>query len=212
MATRAGSLAGFVACCLLGLVALPATLGPPQRTGAPASGAWPELVWLAGALAAVIGLLAAAPGLVDLVRRALPADERLTLAANDVARLLVAAAYVVLTQAIVRRPLVLALETTADSFVVEAALGGATFVLALLLFTGVHRSAVPLLERVCLAGLDAIVATTASEAERAAEAAAWQTELERTRVSARGRTAPQPTQLANGADVTEPSVRRRRGP
>ena len=81
----------------------------------------------------------------------------------DIARLLVAAGYVVLFQAIVRRPLVAVFGTEAEPFVVEAAIGAAALLILLAVLAWLYQALKPLLEGVALGALDALFATSNSK-------------------------------------------------
>jgi hypothetical protein len=95
-------------------------------------------------------------------------------ATQEIARLIVAAAYLVLVQAILRHPLVAVLGTDAEPFLVEALLGILALLVLLVLLSWIYRAARPLLEGVAWVALDATFAT--SESEEATRAAAAMTQ------------------------------------
>ncbi len=149
---------------LFGPFALPVVFGVlPERT--------PALIWLGLAIAICVCLLLPArplaSSLAAQVRRLpgmRPEGETWTGRTGvDIARLLVAAGYVVLFQAIVRRPLVAVFGAEAEPFVVEAAFGTAALLILLALLAWLYGALKPLLEGVALAALDAVFATTSSK-------------------------------------------------
>jgi hypothetical protein len=135
------------------------------------------LIWLVLALAACMCLLLPlrqiARSAANLLRRGAPARADWSLwndrTAADIARLLVAAGYVVLLQAILRHPLVAIFGANADPFLVEAAVGGLGLLAVLGLLSWMYTVARPLLERMARATLDAAL-VTAPSAEAAAMA------------------------------------------
>jgi hypothetical protein len=85
-------------------------------------------------------------------------------ATGDVARLLVAASYVVLLQAILRHPLVAVFGPEADPFLVEAVIGLLALLLVMALLSWMYAAAKPLLEGLATNVLDAAVATAPASA------------------------------------------------
>jgi hypothetical protein len=150
---------------LIGLFGLPLLFGSvpdPVRS---------EL-WLGAAIAVCVWLLAPtrvlaaamSEGLTKLLGRA---GERVTAthqATFELARLTVAVGYLVLLQAIVRRPLVAVLGSGAEPFLVEAVFAVVALLALLVLLAWIYRTAKPLIEGVAWTALDAALATTMSEA------------------------------------------------
>jgi hypothetical protein len=126
------------------------------------------LLWLALALGACLCLLLSMRPIARAVAIHLghgaPAESSLwnDRTAAEIARLLVAAGYVVLLQAILRHPLVAVFGASADPFLVEAAIGGLALLAVLGLLSWIYTVARPLLERVARATLDAALVTAPS--------------------------------------------------
>jgi hypothetical protein len=147
-----------VAGSLFGLFGLPVVFADmPDRASA--------LTWLGISVLVCLGLLWPAPLLARSLANQLdrlpgkhePWHDRL---AVEVARLLLAAALLVVFQAVVRRPLVAAFGADVEPFVVEASLGALALLALLALAGGAYAVGRPLLERTMLVGLDALFATT----------------------------------------------------
>src|SRR5919202_1314657 len=120
----------LIAASALGLLIAPAVLAHDAHSQAPG---WQELAWLSLAVLVVGWLVALFPALGRQLDRQL---ERLPIrsatARTDLpllSCLALAAGYVLLIQAIVRRPLVLVLGPTFERFGVEAAFGAAMLLL-----------------------------------------------------------------------------------
>lgn len=157
----------------IGLVGLPFIFARPDLD---ASGAW---LWLVLATASGVWLIALAPvfagGLRQLLARVSTRTTRGTLehqATAEFSRLLLAAAYVVLLQAILRRPLVAVIGVDAEPFVVEGCLAAVALLALLVLLGQIHRAGRPLIEGLASSTLDALLATTGSEATHHADAPA----------------------------------------
>jgi len=90
--------------------------------------------------------------------------------ATELARLIVAAGYLLLLQAILRHPVVAVFGTSAEPFVIEAAIAAFAFVVLLALLGSIYREARPVVEGLAWTALDSLFATTRSE--QASEAAA----------------------------------------
>ena len=155
----------------IGLVGLPFVFA---RADLVASGAW---MWLVLATASGVWLIALAPvfagGLRQLLARVSTRTTRGTHQATvEVSRLLLAAAYVVLLQAILRRPLVAVIGVDAEPFVVEGCLAAVALLALLVLLGQIHRAGRPLIEGLASSTLDALLATTGSEATHHADAPA----------------------------------------
>jgi hypothetical protein len=196
MGSHARSLIALAALALLGLVALPTTLGRVR----PLADA-PVLLWLGAALVIALCLLGIAPSVARAFDR--------WLHNTDVARLLVVVLYLALIQAIVRQPLVLVLGASAEPFIIEAFLGGSALVLLLVGLLWLHSAAYPMLRRLVLNGLDEVVATTGSEATTAA-VAAFEAQQDRTVAAPRAAApAAEPTLRAPALDLdaTRPGAR-----
>lgn len=174
--SAAPALAQLAAASLLGLVALPSALaqGPVDAPVLADRVRLPETVWLAAALVVAVWLLAVAPALARAlagllarlnVRRGVLAGPAPPAAgaAESLARWLVAAGYVVLASAILRRPLVAVLGARLDPASVEAVFAAGALALLLLVLLWLHRSARPLVESAVWYALDALVATSGSE-------------------------------------------------
>lgn len=200
----------FVA-ALFGLIVLP-TLFVTTATAGIATGGAISLgagTWLAVAVVLSLWLLALVPGLATGIAAWL---DRLTARDRSVAgrpvrrvgsvgaaRLLVVVVVVVLVQAIVRRPLVAVLGVIANPLTVEAIFAAGTLALLLIILVWLHQTARPLVEAVTWQALDALVATSGSEA--AARLAA-DVETEASTVS--GRAASGTTQ-SDAATIAESS-------
>jgi len=161
-----------VAAIAIGLFGLPLAFG---RLPEPAQ----ALVWLAVAVVDCVCLLlptrAFESAIAQLIAR-LPGRGQRSASSNhqttrEIARLMVAAAYLVLVQAILRHPLVAVLGTDAEPFLVEALVGIFALLVLLMLLGWIYRAARPLLEGLAWVALDATFATSVSEeATRAAVA------------------------------------------
>jgi hypothetical protein len=158
--------------CAVGLVGLPLAFGGPLEVGS--LRAW---VWLA--LAAAIGawLLVPAPVLIDALARVLarlPSQhvqvQPRSRPSAEAASLLLAAAYMVVLQAVARPAVVNVFGPSAEPFVVEAVLGATALLLLLALLAWLHQTARPLVEGLAGAGLDVVLATSGSEQARAGAA------------------------------------------
>jgi len=154
----------------VGLFGLPLMFGSLPDPGL-------ALLWLAVALVDGVCLLLPAPALARALASLLArlsararASASSVQATSDVARLAVAAASLVLLQAIIRHPLVAVLGAGAEPFLVEALFGIFALVVLLVLLTWTYRAARPLIENVAWVALDATFATSVSE--EAARAAA----------------------------------------
>ena len=175
--SAAPALAQLVAAGLLGLVVLPALLGGKPATASALVGlpGGQALLWLLAGLLVAVWLLAAAPGLARALAGLLyhlevgegspgylTADRDRRTAA--LARWLVAVGYVLLVQAILRRPFVTTLGVLFEPSTVEAAFGAAALALLLVALYWLHRAARPVIEKATWQALDAIVATSGAEA------------------------------------------------
>jgi len=150
-----------VVATFIGLVGLPLVSGTTAA---------PPWVWLALASAVCIWLLAPAPtfigGLERLLARAPLRGGPVALAPSvrmEIARLLLAVVYVVVLQAIVRRPLVTTLGAGAEPFVVEASFAVFALTALVILLGWIHRAGRPLVEGIVRFTLDALLATSGSE-------------------------------------------------
>jgi hypothetical protein len=124
-------------------------------------------MWLVLATATGVWLIALAPVFAAALRRLLvrvsarsgrtPLEHQ---ASVEIARLLLAAGYVVLVQAIVRRPLVGVIGVDAEPFVVEACLATLALLALILLLGQLHHAGRPLIEGLAWSTLDALLATT----------------------------------------------------
>jgi hypothetical protein len=157
----------------LGLVGLPLFVGGPPEVGS--LRAW---LWLALAAAIGVWLLVPAPMLIDALARVLarlPSQARRArprgAPGGEEASLLVAAAYIVLLQAVLRPAVVNVFGPAAEPFVVEAVLGATALLLLLAVLGWLHQAARPLVEGLARAGLDVVLATSGSERAAPAEAA-----------------------------------------
>ncbi len=161
-----------LAASAVGLFGLPLAFG---RLPEPAQ----AILWLVVALVDCVCLLlptrAFESAIAQLIVR-LPGRDQRSSPSNhqttrEIARLMVAAAYLVLVQAILRHPLVAVLGTDAEPFLVEALLGIFALLVLLVLLGWIYRAARPLLEGLAWVALDATFATSVSEeATRAAAA------------------------------------------
>jgi len=172
--TATPALVQLAAASLLGLVALPTALGqtPVDAPVLADRVRLPEAVWLAAALVVAVWLLAVAPALARAlagvlahldVRRGALAAAPAAGAVGSPARWLVAAGYVVLASATLRRPLVVVLGARLDPASVEAVFAASALTLLLLVLLWLHQSARPLVESAVWHALDALVATSGSE-------------------------------------------------
>lgn len=145
---------------LVGLVVLPLVFGglPDATQG---------VVWLGLAITDVVCLLAVvllligplASLLLCLPINGLPLSV-VRGTAQNVARLAVAAMYLVLMQAVLRRPLVAVFGTSADPFVIEASVAIAIMLVVALVLIWLHAAASPVIEDVARHVLDASLATS----------------------------------------------------
>jgi hypothetical protein len=158
------AVAVIVSAAVVGLVGLPFIFGSvPDATQ--------SVVWLALAVLVCACLLLPTRVITKLLTQLL-ADlpERRGLksewtrhAATEVARLIVAAGYLLLLQAILRHPVVAVFGASAEPFVIEAAIAIFALLLLLVLLASIYRAARPLLEGLAWAGLDSLFATSSSE-------------------------------------------------
>jgi hypothetical protein len=153
-----------VAASTIGLVGLPFVFARPDLV---ATGAW---MWLVLGTATGVWLIGLAPafagGLRQFLARLSARTGRGALehqATVEISRLLLAAAYVVLLQAILRRPLVAVIGADAEPFVVEACLAAVALVVLLILLGQIHHAGRPLIEGLASSTLDALLATTGSD-------------------------------------------------
>ncbi|MGI9148092.1 MAG: hypothetical protein ACR2IK_16320 [Chloroflexota bacterium] len=159
----------------VGLIALPLVFsGWSDVRGAPA--------WLWLAASALVGAWLVLPGPVlarELARTLtrLPGQPPPPVGARpstlSVSQRLLAVGYVVLVQAIMRRPLVLALGPTSEPLVVEAIFAIIALLVLLVVLALLHQVGKPLVEGLVAFGLDAIVATTGSDVPDPAPRARW---------------------------------------
>ena len=182
-----------LAAALIGLVGLP--LLRATDTG-------PAWVWLALATLASVWLLAPALTLTRGLERLLARTPvhsghaaHASAARVEIARLLIAATYLVLLQAIMRRPLVLTFGAAAEPFVIEATFGVAALIALVILLGWIHRAARPLVEGLARLTLDSLLATSVSEVAAA--------RAERT---SPGRSAAQPTVQRTQAHTPQPTL------
>lgn len=166
------------------------------------------LVWLALALIVSVCVLLAARPITSALARALATlvsrAERSSWSArtaNDLARLLVTAGYVVLLQAILRHPLVAVFGVEVDPFVVEAVIGMLALLIVVALLSWMYAVAKPLLEGLATNVLDAALATAPSSESQTLPAAATQTA---TNDAAPTVLAPKPTAADSQATVVSP--------
>jgi hypothetical protein len=165
----------LIAAGAVGLLVAPGVLAPDdlgaagsaQRAAQAAHApGWGEVVWLLVAVL-VVGWLAA---LFPLLGRALDRRlSRLPLPSTDasadlplLARLALGAGYVVLIQAVLRRPLVRVLGPSFERFVVEAAFGAVMLLLLFGLLVALHRTVRPLVAGFAWVVLDTAFATSGS--------------------------------------------------
>lgn len=155
------AIAFAVAASVFGLFGLPTVFGslPDRESG---------LMWLALALVTCACLLVPLRPIVSALAsqlnglpgtRGAPAytGGRTSL---EIGRLLVAAAYLVLFQAVSRRPLTAVFGASVDPFLVEASFTIVALLLLLALLAWVYAAARPLLERMAWAALDSALATS----------------------------------------------------
>jgi hypothetical protein len=196
-----------LALSLFGLFALPVVFGGlPERT--------PALIWLGLAIAVCACLLLPARPLASSLAaqvRRLPgmrpeAETWTGRTGVDIARLLVAAGYVVLFQAILRRPLVAVFGAEAEPFVVEAAFGTAALLILLALLAWLYGALKPLLEGVALAALDALFATSNSKSAPEPSGSV-RPDLAVTAAAPRADTTIPASDAAPAATVTSPRLR-----
>jgi hypothetical protein len=158
--------------CAAGLVGLPLVFGGPLEVGS--LRAW---LWLVSAAAIGAWLLVPAPMLIDALARVLARLPSQHVAVRphsrpsvEAASLVLAAAYIVVLQAVMRPAVVNVFGPSADPFVVEAVLGTTVLLLLLALLAWLHQTATPLVEGLARTGLDSVLATSGSERARAATA------------------------------------------
>jgi hypothetical protein len=136
-----------------------------------------DVLWLVLAVITCVCLLLPTRSLADALADALISiPERRGLqttwsrrTATELARLIVAAGYLLLLQAILRHPAVAVFGTSAEPFVIEAAIAAFAFLVLLVLLGSIYRAARPLVEGLAWTALDSLFATTRSE--QATEAA-----------------------------------------
>jgi hypothetical protein len=157
-------LAIVVIAALVGLAVLPLIFGSlPDRNQA--------VMWLALAVVACVCMLLPTRVLTATLAEVLTSlPERRGFqsawsqrAATEVARLILAACYLLLVQAILRHPVVAVFGTTAEPFVIEAAIAAFAFLVLLVLLGSIYRDARPLVEGMAWTALDSLFATTRSE-------------------------------------------------
>ena len=157
---------------LLGLLVLPAVLGPGQL-GGPATGdslAFQELAWLAGAGLLAIWLIIPAPALARAIDRRLRPLARVDelspgisgQATTAFARWLTVIGYVALATGTINTPLVIVLAAYANAGAVQAAVSATTLLLLLAAMFRLHTAATPVIETIVLRALDALVPTVDS--------------------------------------------------
>jgi hypothetical protein len=187
-------LAVALAASLLGLFGLPLLFG---RLPGPSQG----VLWLVAAVVCCICLIVPtrplATALANLLAR-LPGRARQTLTTHsvpfEIARLVVAAGYLVLVQAILRHPLVAVLGAGAEPFLIEAVFAVAALLVLMTLLGWLHRTAKPVVEGLAWVALDSALATSGSGAPEPPTP---------TRVSGSGRSAaPAGTVQADGVTAT----------
>src|SRR5262245_18142958 len=146
---------------VIGLVGLPALFGALQDLGA--LRAW---LWLGCAVAVCIWLLAPAAMLTLTLARVL---ERMPAQKSNpgtlifqVARLLTGALYLVILQAIIRRPLVASVGAEAEPFLVEAIFAVLALLTLLIILAWVHQTARPLVEQLARCEHDNTLPTSGS--------------------------------------------------
>jgi hypothetical protein len=153
----------FVSAALLGVVLLPRIFGSlPDSPRA--------VVWLALSVVLCIALIVPtrtlattlATGLLRLPGRARPSAVAQR-ASTEIARLVVAATYLVLMQAILRHPLVVVFGAEAEPFLVEALVAVVALLILLALLGWIYQAAKPIIEDLAWNALDAAFATSASE-------------------------------------------------
>jgi hypothetical protein len=201
--------------CVFGLVGLP-SLARSVDPGA--TNSW---LWLALAGLVSVSLFVPASGFVAVLDRLLarahvPGGYPLLArpARIEIARLILAGAYLVVIQAMLRRPVVATFGSAAEPFVIEATWGALALVALVVLMGWMHHAARPLVEGAARSTLDVLLATTGSDAatERA-EAKSVETSAARASAATMVRipesapsTLAAPTQIKLTA--TRPSVRR----
>jgi hypothetical protein len=162
--SAAPAAAQAVAAGFLGLVLLPAALGEGQL---PTTTPLFSLAWLAGAVVVAVWLLLVAPPLARWAAGPLAALDRARPGLGvALARWLVAAGYVALAPAILRRPIVAVLGQVAEPTTVEASFAAISLALLILALYRLHWTASPLVEDATLRALDALVPTTGSAAPK----------------------------------------------
>lgn len=155
----------LVVASAIGLLALPLIFSSSPDVGSPQ--AW---LWLGAS--AVIGawLFVPAPVVVRALARVLvrvPVSSRLQVPSErsrfQVSQRLVAIGYVVVLQAVVRRPLVGALGAAAEPLIVEAIFAVIALLVLLAMLALLHQVGRPLVEGLATFALDTILATSGSE-------------------------------------------------
>jgi hypothetical protein len=159
----------LIAATAVGLLIAPSVLAHDVQSQAPG---WQELAWLTLAVLVVAWLVALFPALGRQLGRHL---ERLSIPSAParadlplLSRLALAAGYVLLIQAILRRPLVLVLGPTLERFVVEATFAAAMLLVVFGLLVALHRAGRPLVSALAWLALDTAFATSGSAAPLAA--------------------------------------------
>jgi hypothetical protein len=131
----------------------------------------PALWWLALAAADCVCMLPGAPATANALAaqiRRLPviqSEQRTSRdrASVEMARLCVAAGCVVLFQAILRRPVVAVLGSSAEPFIVEATVGMLALLILIAVLAWIYSVSRPLLESMAAVALDVALATSAAE-------------------------------------------------
>jgi hypothetical protein len=166
------SISIVVFAAVVGLAGLPLVFGSlPDPTQA--------VLWLAMSVIVCVCLLIPTRVLANALAAVLapvPEGRRLDSTGSrntplDLARLVTAAVYLLLLQAIVRHPVVAVFGTSAEPFVIESAIAVFAFLLLLVLLGWIYRAARPVIEGLAWSALDSLFATTRSEqAVQAADA------------------------------------------
>jgi hypothetical protein len=144
----------------VGLVGLPFVFG---RSELVVSHAW---MWLALATATSVWLIAPGPLFTAAIQRLMTRISSTTLEHQtmvELSRLVLAAAYIIVIQAIVRRPLVALIGIEAEPFIVEAVIAALALLALLTLLSQIHHAGRPLIEGLARSTLDALIPTTGSD-------------------------------------------------
>lgn len=149
---------------VLGVAGLPLLFGVSPDRGQ-------SVLWLAVAVIACVCVLLPTRGLATAVATALTAvPEQRGMqaawsrhAATDLARLIIAAGYLLLLQAILRHPAVAVFGASAEPFVIEAAIAVFALIVLLVLLGSIYREGRPLIEGLAWSALDSLFATSGSE-------------------------------------------------